>query len=75
MDQKSLKKNTVEHSISDVTPRNKKKSSIRPGYYMRGLPVEDRVKMLNLFILGLPKVSSNLKFSYPQCVRTNQFGA
>jgi len=32
-----LKKNTVAHSIPDVTPR--KKSSIRPGYFMQGLPI------------------------------------
>jgi hypothetical protein len=39
MDPKKLKKKyTVAHSIPDVTPR-KKKISIRPGYYMRGLPV------------------------------------
>jgi hypothetical protein len=30
---------TVAHSIPDVTPRKNKNSSIRPGYYMRGLPV------------------------------------
>jgi hypothetical protein len=35
--EKVEKKNTVAHSTSDVTPR-KKKSVIRPGYYMRGLP-------------------------------------
>jgi hypothetical protein len=33
------KKYTVAQSNPDVTSGNKKKSSIRPGYYMRGLQV------------------------------------
>ena len=47
------KKYTVAHSIPDVTPG--KKSSIRPGYYMRGLPVKEKKgrKNLNLFLLLL----------------------
>ncbi len=51
MDPKQLKKKyTVAHSIPDVTPRNKKKSSICPGYYMRGLPVLKKYKK-NTFLL------------------------
>ena len=34
------KKYTVSHSTPDVTPRKENKSSIRPGYYVRGLPVK-----------------------------------
>ena len=29
----------VSHSIPDGSPRIKNKSAIRPGYYLRGLPV------------------------------------
>ena len=29
----------VSHSIPDGSPRKKNKSAIRPGYYLRGLPV------------------------------------
>ncbi len=35
----SWKKYTVAHSIPDITSRKTVKSSIHPGYYMRGLPV------------------------------------
>jgi hypothetical protein len=44
-----IKKYTVAHSIPDVEPRNKKKSSISPGYYMRGLPVYQFICKKNNF--------------------------
>jgi hypothetical protein len=39
MDPKILEKNTLLHKVSQTAHPEIKKGSIRPEYYMRGLPV------------------------------------
>ncbi len=56
--EKVEKKYTVAHSTPDVTLR-KKKSSIRPGYYMRGLPVDLKFFFKFRFFLELNIVFDN----------------